>query len=108
MSDRDYRINLAKMTCMWSAASFNSYLMLMLNKYLEGTIFLNFYLEGFAGLIGAFSANYIYGWLGLRHSFMISYGVTLTFGGLIFAFESRILNPRLIYMLGLTHESPHP
>jgi len=65
MSVTDYRLNLAKMACMWSAASFNSYLMLFLNKYLEGSIFL------------------------------------------IFAFESGIFNPRLMYMLGFAHESPH-
>jgi hypothetical protein len=108
MSVKDYRLNLAKMACMWSAASFNSYLMLFLNKYLEGSIFLNFGLEGLAGLVGACFASYIYGWLRLRRSFMVSYGITLTFGGLIFAFESGIFNPGLIYMLGLAHESPHP
>ena len=107
ISVQDYRLNLAKMACMWSAASFNSYLMLFLNKYLEGSIFLNFGLEGFAGLFGACFASYLYGWLRLRRSFMVSYGITVTFGGLIFAFESGIFNPRLMYMLGFAHESPY-
>lgn len=108
MPVKDYRLNLAKMACMWSAASFNSYLMLFLTKYLEGSIFLNFGLEGFAGLVGACFASYIYGRLGLRHSFMASYAITAAFGGLIFAFQSGIFNPRVIAWLELTKPSPHP
>ena len=48
------------MTVMWSAASFGSYMMINLNKYLEGSIYLNYYLEGLAGLLSAFITNLIY------------------------------------------------
>lgn len=39
------------MTVMWCAASFGSYVLNFLNKYLEGTIYQNSYAEATAGII---------------------------------------------------------
>lgn len=38
---------------MWTCASFTTYLLQYYTKYLEGNIFLNYYLEGVAGICGA-------------------------------------------------------
>lgn len=51
MSDSQYYMNMAKMTVMWTACSFTSYLLNYMNKYLEGSIYQNHYNECIAGLI---------------------------------------------------------
>ena len=49
--DMQFYSNVAKMTVMWCASSFGAYLLNFLNKYLEGTIFENNYVEASAGII---------------------------------------------------------
>jgi hypothetical protein len=49
--DMNFYANVAKMTVMWCASSFGAYLLNFLNKYLEGTIFENNYVEASAGII---------------------------------------------------------
>ena len=94
------------MMAMWSCTSFNGYLMLFLNKYLQGSIFLNFYLSGCAGIAAAALASYIYDWLRLRNSFIFSYGLTLGAGSFMFLFETRIFSPKIVYYMGLSSLSP--
>jgi len=52
IAENRYIINVVRMSVMWTAASFCIYLLLYLNKYLPGSIFLNYYLEGATGAIG--------------------------------------------------------
>ena len=82
------------MSVMWSSASFCSYLMAMLNKYLEGTLYTNVLLDGFAGLLAAAVASYIYTALKLRGSFIFSFSLTLVGGILIYAFEAELIPHR--------------
>jgi len=98
----------AKMAVMWSAASFCTYLSQMLNKYLEGTIFINNYLEGFAGIIGNYFAVIIYSRLGVRGAFLASMGITLAGASLIYLFEAGILDPSIAVNMGLTSKSLDP
>lgn len=49
--NRNYFRNMIVMTIFWSAASFSTFLLNFMNKYLEGSIFQNNYAEGFAGVI---------------------------------------------------------
>ena len=49
--DRNYFRNMVTMTIFWSAASFSTFLLNFMNKYLEGSIFDNNYAEGFAGVL---------------------------------------------------------
>lgn len=106
ISDEDYRWNLLRMMAMWSAASFSGYLMMFLNKYLQGSIFLNFYLTGCSGITGAALASYVYDWLRLRNSFLFSFGLTLGAGCLIFLFEAGVFSPKIVYYIGLSRLSP--
>lgn len=63
ISDRQYIWNMVKMTILWTAASFVSYLLGFLNKYFEGSIFLNYYLDGAAGIIGCLVSIFSYEYL---------------------------------------------
>jgi MFS family permease len=42
-------------------------------KYLEGNIFINFYIFGAAGIAAVFIGGYLYTTFGLRRSFLISF-----------------------------------
>lgn len=59
-SDLNIRIRVVKMTVMWTTCSFASHLLNIMNKYLEGTIFTNMYIEGIAGGIGLMMAVKLY------------------------------------------------
>ena len=66
---------------MWSTISFIFYTLVFLNKYLEGSIYVNFYLEGTAGVVGSLLSLAIYKPIKMFWSFIIS--VILTFLGLL-------------------------
>ena len=82
--------------------------MLMMDKYLEGTIFLNFLLEGVSGVIGVIVASYIYDKFKLRGAFVVSLGITLVGAELIYAFQEGILDPSIVVNLGLSTKSDLP
>lgn len=66
---------------MWSTISFIFYTLVFMNKYFEGSLYLNFYLEGFAGVIGSLLSLAVYKHIKMRWSFVIS--ITLTFIGIL-------------------------
>ena len=45
-------------------------------KYLEGNIFINFYIFGAAGILAVFLGGILYSNYGLRPSFFLSYGMS--------------------------------
>ena len=45
MSESRYYVNIAKMTIMWSTASGLTYVLMFLNKYFEGDIYQNNYVD---------------------------------------------------------------
>lgn len=51
-AEQNYVWNIARMTVMWTAANFSGVLLQYMNKYLSGTVFINFYIEGIAGIVG--------------------------------------------------------
>ena len=63
----------------WTVCSFSWYLLNFMNKYYEGSIFLNYYLDGLAGIIGSVLSLPLYAYLKIRWSFIISIAVTLFF-----------------------------
>jgi len=67
---------------LWSVISFTYYVLSFMTKYYEGGIYLNYYLDGFSGLIGVLLALPFYRWLKMRLSFIIA--LSTIFGGLIF------------------------
>lgn len=56
MEDGQYYLNLVIVSILWTAAIFTFVLLSFLIKYLEGNIYLNFYLDGAAGIIGTLIA----------------------------------------------------
>jgi hypothetical protein len=74
------------MSILWTAASFTFFVLSFSNKYLEGNIFLNFYLEGFAGIIGTLIAQPIYSCFGIKWSFVTSFFVSILFLVLLLLF----------------------
>jgi hypothetical protein len=96
------------MTIMWSVSIYATYMMLMLNKYLEGTIYLNFYMEGLSGIIGSAVADYSYNVLRLRNGFIFAHVITLIGALLIWGYEGGTLSPHFVEYWGFCPKSPFP
>jgi hypothetical protein len=92
---------------MWTAASFCSYLLLYLNKYLAGGVFINYYFDGIAGFTAYCIGKPLYTYCKIRNAFLASYMVTLV--GLlgIFLFEARLASPDFVIEFGAS-ASPYP
>lgn len=65
-----YVKNVVIMTIIWTVSSFSMYTLNFMNKRFEGNIFVNFYLDGIAGIIGTLIAAPFYNWLKIRWSFI--------------------------------------
>lgn len=87
-ADRQFIINVARMSVMWTAASFSNYLLLYLNKYLTGTIFNNFYLDAVATFVSMAVSTPLYSSCLTRISFIASFTITLVGTVGILAMES--------------------
>jgi len=71
------------MTVMWTACSFNQFLLSAQMKYLEGNIFINFYMFGAAGVIAVILGSYFYEHLGVKTTYILSYYMSLVGAGSI-------------------------
>ena len=87
---------------------FDTYMMLMLNKYLEGSIYTNFYLEGLAGVVGSAFAEYSYSYLKLRDGTIFGTIMTLIGGFFIWMFEGGVFSPKFVTKWGFSPKSPYP
>jgi len=79
ISDSTYAWNVVKLSILWTVASFSNYMLSFMNKYFEGSIFLNFYLDATAGIVAATLSLILYKYLRMRWSFII--GLILSFIG---------------------------
>jgi hypothetical protein len=93
---KDYRKHLTLMIIMWTISYFSFYFLLFLTIYLEGSIFVNFYLEGAAGIIGACLAEIFYFFFYMRISFMITISITLVFSIALLIYWSDWSSPHWI------------
>lgn len=82
ISSGRYVANVVILTIQWTVASFSFYLLMFMNKYYEGSIFINYYLDGLGGIVGSLLSLPAYYYLRMRYSFLIS--ITLTLLGAIF------------------------
>ena len=82
MTNSTYAVNMVIQSVMWSAISFTYYVLNFMTKYYEGGLYLNYYLDGTALIIGAIIALPIYRWLKMKLSFIIAYSIILV--GVIF------------------------
>ena len=62
---------------MWTQASFNQFLLRAQMKYLEGNIFINFYIFGAAGILAVIIGGGVYSTYGLKFSFLISFSMSI-------------------------------
>lgn len=58
-----------------------------MTKDFEGNLFINYYLDGTAGVVGLLIAQPLYDWLQMRVAFVVSTTLTLLFGTLLLIFE---------------------
>ena len=103
-----FRVNVVIMVVLWTVGVFDSYLMLMLNKYLEGSIYTNFYLEGLAGVVGSFCAEVSLNAFKLRNGTILGTLVTIIGGLLIWAFEGGLFSPNFVHRWGFSEKAPFP
>lgn len=87
ISERQYTINIALMTVQWSACSFTFYMLMFMNKYYEGQIFINFYLDSVAGIIGPGISILLYSPCKTRLSFILSLTFTIISGTFLLCFQ---------------------
>ena len=71
---------------MWSHSSFCNYVMKLLNKYLEGTIYMNFFLDGIASLFAIFAADKLYTETRMKTTYLVSIGLVIIMALLIASF----------------------
>ena len=92
---------------MWTVGSFSHYTLMFMNKYYEGSIYLNFYLDGASGITGNVLSVLIYGPLRMRWSFLISFSITII--GIVFLllFQQGVLSPHWISVF-FRDKSPYP
>ena len=97
ISDRQYIFNLIIIAILWTSASFCSYMLSFMNKYFEGSLFVNFYLDGLSGIIGSLISASTYSCFGMRYAFVFS--ITLTLLGAIglLVYEEGYLSPHFMY-----------
>lgn len=65
------------MTVMWTACSFNQFLLSAQMKYLEGNIFINFYMFGAAGVLAVILGSFFYENIGLKSTYIVSFYMSL-------------------------------
>lgn len=65
------------MTIMWTEGSFNQFLLSAQMKYLEGNIFVNFYIFGAAGITAVIVCGLLFQRFGLKNSLYISHFMTI-------------------------------
>ena len=104
-STADYYGNLLRMSIMWSACSFSFHLLNFMNKYLEGSIFTNNYVEGVAGIIGTGFGTVIYTRYGQKTTFLFSFTMALFGGTMIFLIETGFM-PMPVFLLRKFSGSP--
>ena len=65
------------MTIMWTQASFNQFLLSAQMKYLEGNIFVNFYIFGIAGIVAVILGSYLFDRFGIRFTYFLSFNMSI-------------------------------
>lgn len=77
LTDQQLYLNIVKMTIMWTQGSFNSFLLSAQMKYLEGNIFINFYMFGLAGFIAVLIGGVVFSKYGLRFTYIVSFNMCI-------------------------------
>ena len=84
-TDDRYRRNTIIMIFLWSACSFNFYLMNFQLKYLNASVYYNAYASSISDMVGFSCSAFLYKKVRLRYAFCICYSVSVL-GGLLYLF----------------------
>ena len=74
------------MSVFWTASSFSFYLIQILTKNFQGGIFVNYYLDGTAGVMSLFIIEPLYDRLKMKLTYLVSISATLMFGVVLLTF----------------------
>jgi hypothetical protein len=107
MNQSVYIKNLVILTVMWSVSGFGYFVVLFLTKHFEGNIFLNFYLDGFAGIIGLLIGLPIYRCCKIRATFILAFSFAWLWLLLLFLFEQGYASTAWIHSFGVP-SGDHP
>lgn len=102
-----YVKNVVLMTIIWTNSSFSMYTLNYMNKHFEGNIFLNFYLDGAAGIVGTLIAAPLYSLLKIRWSFFTTLVCINVFLLLFFLHQENIVTSKWIEAFGYP-QCPYP
>lgn len=91
----------------WISASFGTYLLLYLNKYLSGSIYMNYYFDGLSGVIAYIIGKPLYKYCKIRNAFIVSEAITIVGGLGLVLFQSGAISPYFIDGMGCP-PSPYP
>ena len=69
---------------------------MFMNKYYEGSIYINYYLDGLSGIIGSTLSLPLYAYLRIRWSFIISIALTLLGAIFLLIFQQGYLSPHWV------------
>jgi hypothetical protein len=100
MATSTYIKHLILMTIMWTASGFGYFLVIFLTKQFEGNLFLNFYLDGVAGMLGYLVALPIYRCCKIRWTFVLGFGAALFWTSLLLIFQQGYADTKWIEDLG--------
>lgn len=100
MSNGKYYLNMCVMAVMWTSVDFTTTCFSFMNKYIEGSIFVNFYFEGAAGIIGTLVAQPLFSWLKIRYTFVVAYSISLLFLTLLLLFQQEYVPATWLKSLG--------
>lgn len=78
-----------------------------MNKYFEGSIFVNYYLDGVANIVGSALASLIYKYIRMRWSFVISTSLTLIGSVFLLVFQQGYIGSAW-FSVFVPEKSPFP
>jgi hypothetical protein len=87
-----YLWNVVKMTIFWTASSFSFYLLQAMTKDFEGNLYLNYYLDACAGIIGCLIAPPLYNWVKMKNAFIITVSFVIIFALLLVLFQENVFS----------------
>ena len=93
-------MNIFRFSVMLTAGEFVIYVLKFLNKYLPGSIYLNFYFDGLAGIFAYMIGAPFYKYFGIRNAFIVSISGTLVFVTFFFLLRIEAIPPYLFVYFG--------
>ena len=108
IAEKMYCINIFRFSVMLTAGQFVVNVLQFLNKYLPGSIYLNYYFDGIAGLVAYYVGGPFYRWLGIKSAFITSLAFTLVMSTFLYLLRIEAIPPNFIVALGSPESGSPP